>query len=227
MLYGVGYDCYLRPDQFLDHLTVIKRQGKVINADSAFIFFIIHLIRQNGQNDQVGQSGQGGQTGKDGVFVIWSGVAWSILVWCGVIKSGLVWSGQLTRIIWIQSIEFDGFTEDSYGIHAYINILDKCEMSHGRTDGHTVERRVVFCLCRIRNRSYIKLPLTPLLSFNLLQTLFPRAAPQDQKTSPTKLLDKCSSKSLRVKCTLMHFFLYRHWAASQSYTCVDQQKFTQ
>ena len=68
-------DSYLRPDQFLDHLTVIKRQGKVINADSAFIFFIIHLIRQNGQNDQVGQSGQGGQTGKDGVFVIWSGVA--------------------------------------------------------------------------------------------------------------------------------------------------------
>ena len=59
---------YLRPDQFLDHLTVIKRQGKVINADSAFIFFIIHLIRQNGQNDQVGQSGQG-------VFVIWAGVA--------------------------------------------------------------------------------------------------------------------------------------------------------
>ena len=76
--------------------------------NSAFIFSIIHLISQN---DQVGQSGQG-------VFVIWAGVPWSILVWCGVIKSGLVWSGQLTRIIWIQSIEFDGFTEDSYGIYA-------------------------------------------------------------------------------------------------------------
>ena len=69
--------------------------------------------------------------------------------------SGLVWTVNKNYLD-SEYIEFDGFTEDSYGIHAYINILDKCEMSHGLTDGHThtVERRVVFCLCRIRNRSY-------------------------------------------------------------------------
>ena len=89
-----------------------------------------------------------------------------------------------------------------------------------RTDRHTGTqwKEGQYSACAESAIEAIKLPLTLLLSFNLLQTLFPRAAPQDQKTSPTKLLDKCSSKSLRVKCTLMHFFLYCHWAASQSYT---------
>ena len=86
-------------------------------------------------------------------------------------------------------------------------------MSHGRTDTQTHSgKKGSILLVQIPqwNLEAIKLPLALLLSFNLLQALFPRAAPRDQKTSPTKLLDKCSSKSLRVKCTLMHFFLYCH-----------------
>ena len=58
---------------------VLYLQDKVINADSAFIFFIIHSISQN---DQVGQSDPSGQNNND----------------------SLVWSGKLTRMIWIQNM---------------------------------------------------------------------------------------------------------------------------